>query len=108
MVDQDSEDNKFLAALTYFGIIFMILALVANGKSKHVRFHANQALVLDVVYVIGALLAIIPVLGWIVVGILSLLVFIFRIMGIVKAVKCRQEELPLFGKYVIIPKSSSI
>ncbi len=101
-ITPDARENKTLAALSYFGIIFMIFALVANGKSAHVRFHANQAIVLDVVSVVGALIMIIPFLGWAIYGIMNLLIFIFRIMGIVNAAKGKQSELPLVGKYKII------
>ncbi len=82
--------------------MFMILGLVANGTSKHVRFHANQALVLDIATVLLAFIAIIPVLGWIVTGIGYFVFFIFRIIGIVNAMKCTKNELPLVGKYRII------
>ncbi len=101
-VTQDAMDNNGLAALCYLSPLFTVLALVANGKSEFVRFHANQGVCLDVLYLISTLLLIIPFLGWFVYGILSLVLLIFRIMGIVNAKKYRMNELPICGKWTII------
>ncbi len=101
-VTQDAMDNNGLAALCYLSPLFTVLALVANGKSDFVRYHANQGVCLDVLYLICTLLLIIPFLGWFVYGILTFVLLIFRIMGIVNARKYRMSELPICGKWTII------
>ena len=67
--DSDVQQNKGMAALSYLGILCLIL-LLAKRDSKFAQFHAKQGLVLLIAEVIlgfaAGLLAIIPVIGWIV------------------------------------------
>ena len=51
---EDIEKNKVVAGLSYFGILFF-LPLVAAPDSRFGKFHANQALVLLLAGVVGAI-----------------------------------------------------
>lgn len=51
---EDIERNKVVAGLSYFGILFF-LPLVAAPDSRFGKFHANQALVLLLAGVVGAI-----------------------------------------------------
>ncbi len=78
---QDINDNKVLCVLAYIPILFW-LPLAACSGSKYGRFHANQGLLLLitggvlwlVTAIIGLILGWIPVLGWIICGLLDLAV----------------------------------
>ena len=99
----DAEDiakNKGISALAY--IIFFI-PLIACPNSVFGKFHANQGLLLLITAVIGSIiLSIIPIIGWILLPLFSLAVFIFAIVGIVNTVNGNSKELPLIGKYRIL------
>ncbi len=98
----DALENRGLAAICYLGPAFQILALVANGKSAFVRHHANQGLALDILTLLSALMVIIPILGAIAYGIFSIVLLVFRIMGILNARKYKNSVLPICGEWKFI------
>ncbi len=61
-----SDSNKVLAALGYpFGIIALVMILTEPGqKDPFVKYHAWQALFLNIAYVLGWIVFWIPVIGW--------------------------------------------
>lgn len=87
-------DKKVTGIIAYIGLIGWLIAYLAGDK-EGAKFHLNQALVLA----LGEL-----IVGWIPVigGILSLVLFIFAIMGIVSAAKEEEKELPLIGGIKIL------
>lgn len=98
---KDIADNKIIALFSYLGILFLI-PLLASPNSKYARFHANQGLVLFLANIVLGIVAVIPILGWIVGGIGSVVAFILAILGIVNAVTGKAKELPLIGKISIL------
>ena len=96
---QDIEKNKVMALLAY--IIFLI-PLRAAKDSKFARFHANQGLVLFLGGIIASVVAVIPVIGWIVAPIAGLVITVLAIIGILNALNGRAKELPVIGKFKIL------
>ena len=97
---EDIQNNKVMAVLSYFGILALIPFLAAK-ESPYAQFHAKQGLTLfivEIVYsVLSVILAFIPVIGLIVSGVLGLCVFVLAILGIVNAVQGQAKELPIIG-----------
>lgn len=98
---KDIEDNKILSLFSYLGILFLI-PLLAAPNSKFARFHTNQGLVLFIANIIVSVIAVIPLLGWIVGGIASIVTFVLMILGIVNAVTGKAKDLPIIGKIRIL------
>lgn len=98
---EDISSNKVSAVISYLWILF-IVPLIAAPNSPYARFHANQGLLLFIFDLIIAIIACIPVVGWIVGGIGAVAVLVFRVMGIVNSINGEAKELPLIGKYRII------
>ena len=98
--NNDVDSNKLFAILAYFGILVLIPIFVAKD-SKFARFHANQGLILIIGEIAASIIAAIPHLGWIG-SIVSLICFIFAIIGIINAAKGEFKELPYIGKYQIL------
>lgn len=110
---EDIERNKVVAGLSYFGILFF-LPLVAAPDSRFGKFHANQALVLLLAGVVGAIsLGIISVvltlIWWRLALLSSVLYTVFglaltavAIIGLVNAFQGKAKELPLISKINII------
>ncbi len=96
---QDIEKNKVMALLAY--IIFLI-PLLAAKDSKFARFHTNQGLVLFLGGIIASVVAVIPVIGWIVAPIAGLVITVLAIIGILNALNGRAKELPVIGKFKIL------
>lgn len=108
----DVQNNKVMAVLSYFGILWLVPLLGAKN-SKFAQFHANQGLVLClfeiaygiVVRVINAIVGSIPVVGLIVGLVLSLLYLVWlvlAILGIVNACQGKAKDLPIIGGIRIV------
>ncbi len=107
-VRQPSPDDKYryLAALSYLSIFALIVLGIFAGKdSNYFRRHANQVVALYIWFLACSVVMIIPILGWIVGGIGYIAGIVFMIMAIVKAIKCVDYEIPVFGKVKIIPEA---
>lgn len=98
---EDISSNKITALLSYLGILF-IVPLVAAPNSPFAKFHANQGLLLFLFNIAVGIVALIPVLGWIVSAVCGVISLVFAVLGIVNAVKGQAKELPIIGKYRII------
>jgi uncharacterized membrane protein len=96
----DVSKNKTIAIVSYF--LFFIPLLSAN-KSKFAMFHANQSLILLLISVAASILSgIIPVVGSIIGGVVSIGVFILWVMGIISASNGEVKPLPVIGEYKIL------
>lgn len=97
---EDIEKNKTMAGLSY---IIFFLPLLVCPDSKYGKFHANQALLLLIVSVIGNIvLGFIPVIGWMLLPVYAVAILIMGIMGLVNGFGGKVKQLPLIGKYTII------
>ena len=96
---QDIEKNKVLAVLAY---ILFFVPLLAAKDSKFARFHTNQGLVLFLGGIIASVVAVIPVIGWIVAPIAGLVITVLAVIGIINALNGRAKELPVIGKFKIL------
>ena len=96
----DIEKNKTMAGLAY---LIFFLPLLVCPDSKYARFHANQALLLFIVAIAGnIILGIIPIVGWILMPIYAVVIFVLAIMGLINGFGGKAKRLPVFGKYDIL------
>ena len=99
-------------ALCYvLGFITGIVFLVIEKDNRFVRFHAAQSICVSVVIIglsialsiVGSVLAFVPVLGWLVALLLSLVVgfgsFILWIVLMFKAFSGQEWEVPIAGQW---------
>lgn len=92
---KDIEDNKFLAAIAYLGIICFV-PLFLKKDSDFAQFHAKQGFILFLVMIIGWFISFIPVVNFL----FSLLILYFVLSGVYNAWSGRYWEMPILGKYV--------
>ncbi len=89
-------DNKILAVSCYlFGFIGIIVAALFAKDSKYMKFHVKQALRLSIAEVLAFIPCIIPILGWIVTGVLCVILFVVEIIAIVWAFQGKSKDLPM-------------
>lgn len=105
---QDITENKVFAILAYIPILFW-LPLACCNQSQYGRFHANQGLLLLITGVvlgvvsaiINALLGWIPVLGWILCGLIKIVVWAIEVGLLIYGMVCtgqgKAKELPGIG-----------
>lgn len=105
----DIEKNKVVAGLGY---IFFAIPLLADSKSPFNRYHANQSLVLLILYMVvnAAISLLVGLLGWIpiigtilafILSIVSLVagigMFTLVVIGLVSTVNGSAKQLPIVG-----------
>jgi uncharacterized membrane protein len=93
-IPTDNESHKFVAALSYLGILVFV-PLLLKRDSAFARKHSAQGVLLLATWMIALFLVWIPVIGWIL-GIVLGLVHLFAFL------KCLQGEfweVPVIGSY---------
>lgn len=89
-------DNKILAVSCYlFGFIGIIVAALFAKDSKYMKFHVKQSIRLSVAEILAFIPSIIPILGWIVTGVIFLILFVVEIIAIVWAFQGKSKDLPV-------------
>ena len=88
---KDIEEGKALAVISYFWLISLIVLLVKKDN-EFVLFHARQGLVLAI---LATIFSLIPIIGWL----LNIVVIIFAVVGIVKALAGETWKMPLLGDF---------
>ena len=99
----NENDDKVIGILSYLGILWIIAYIMyGNKKSENNLFHIRQGLGLFIawiaMYIVGYIMAYIPIIGWLVMLALWIFLLVIAIMGIINAAKGEQKYLPLIGK----------
>lgn len=104
MTNKVIEEGKGCAITAYLliGIIWYFVDEKMR-KNSFAKFHVQQSIVLLIASVIasiaGAILAIIPFIGFLISIVLNIAVLVLWIMGILNAVNGKEKELPIIGNY---------
>ena len=91
-------DNN-AAGLAYVTIIPAIIFLVVAPYNQKplIRFHAWQSIFLNIAWFAISIIAIIPILGWLIFGVGMLVLFVAWIIVLLKALKGERYKLPIIG-----------
>jgi uncharacterized membrane protein len=99
MAEAKGNENLMAAASYLLGFITGIIMLVLEKQSSFVRFHAMQSTILfGGIFVANIALGFIPVLGWLVGLVLSLVAFILWIVLMWKAFQGEKYKVPYIGE----------
>lgn len=94
-------DKKVTGIVAYITWIGWIIAYIAGDK-EGAKFHLNQALVLMLCSLVNMVIGVIPLIGTILSPIISIVIFVFAIIGIVSAANDQEKELPFIGSIRIL------
>lgn len=86
-------DSKLTGIIAYLGLIGFVIAYVAGDK-EGAKFHLNQALVINLAFLITA----VPIIGWL----LSIPLLILWIMGLIAAINEEEKPIPVLGSIKIL------
>jgi uncharacterized membrane protein len=86
----DAKTTSIVAYLTWIGLLVAILL----GDREGAKFHVNQALVIWLFGLLGA----IPCVGWI----WGIFCFICAIIGFISALNGTEKEVPLLGRVKLL------
>lgn len=92
----DAKKNRLLAGLCYFGPLF-IISLALKPKSRFVRYHANQGLLLLLTWIVVNIFDFIPFMG-----LLNIFWIVCFFIGISNAYKGKRKPLPVIGDITLI------
>ena len=84
---KDAEENKFVAALSYLGILFLVPLLVKKD-SPFAQFHAKQGLILCVGFLVFSF---IPFFGWLA----NLVLLVVAVVAIIQTLSGKMWEIPI-------------
>jgi uncharacterized membrane protein len=93
--------DKTVAILSYITILGFIAAIFMhqNHKTALGAFHLRQMLGMVVTAIAGAVVGVVPILGWIVWFFVVLVLFVFWVMGLLSAVKGEMRPVPVLGEH---------
>ena len=97
----DIAQNKYLCILCYLGLLLLI-PLLTKPDSPYCKYHSNQGLVLMLFLIAVSIVAIIPILGWIVMIVGWIFGLVCWIIGLVNVCSGHVKPLPLIGKITIL------
>jgi len=86
----DAKTTGIVAYITWIGLLIAIIL----GDREGAKFHVNQALVIWLAGLLGA----IPCLGWI----WGIFCFICAVMGFIAAINGEEKSVPLLGKIKLL------
>ncbi len=86
---KDIEENRYVAALSYLGVLFLV-PLFMKKESPFAQFHARQGLVFTIAWIVGSFIFWFPLIGWA----LMLLLFVANIMALVRTISGQAWEVP--------------
>jgi len=95
---KDISDNKIFAMLPYLFSILGVIAALMSG-SEYAKFHARQAMKLDIVLLIAALVNIIPFLGWIAYGVWALITLVLVVIAFIQVCKGQAKEPAIISSF---------
>jgi len=95
------EESVLWATLAYvLSIVGFLLVLSMRKHDRYALFHAKQSLVLFFGFVIAWLVeAVVPLVGWLVGRVLTVLLVILVVVGIVNALRGKETPLPVVGVF---------
>ncbi|MDR0901626.1 MAG: hypothetical protein LBM92_02525 [Opitutaceae bacterium] len=97
-----STEDKTVAIVSYLTLIGFIVAIVMHSskKTKLGAFHLRQTLGLLITGFALGIVAVVPVIGWIIAPLGSLFLFVCWILGFIAAIGGKEKPFPLIGKLI--------
>ena len=94
------EQNKLIGIISYITVIGFIIALILNQEKKDPfsSFHIRQSLGIFVTGLGLSILAVVPIIGWIVAIVGSLVVLVMWILGLISAINGTMKPVPVLGE----------
>ncbi|MFA7286086.1 MAG: DUF4870 domain-containing protein [Patescibacteria group bacterium] len=94
-----AQADRVLAVLSYLWIFFVV-PLVLRPESAFIQFHAKQGIVVALAWFMLWVIGIVPLLGWLLFPVGSLLLLAVNVLAIVKAWQGEMWRIPYLHQYV--------
>lgn len=95
------EAGKSNAIIAYLTLIGFIIALVLNNEKKNsfTSFHIRQSLGLICTGFALGLINIVPIIGWIVGLLGTIVIIVFWVIGLIAAINGQEKHVPILGEH---------
>lgn len=90
----DIDQGKAMAGISYFGILGFLIAMVTSRENRYVMFHAQQSLLLTIIFFIRYI-PFTPGLLDMIVGLMAIVLFI---IGLINGFGGKVQPLPVVGE----------
>lgn len=98
-------NDKLFAIIAYIGIFWLVGLLVAPEKDHaFVKNHVNNGILLTLCSVVANIILAIPILGWIIGGLLDIVILVFWVISLIAAIKGEKYTLPIIGDKITLIK----
>ena len=100
---KDISDNKVISMVVYlFGIVGVLVGLLAGVNSKYASFHVREALKIEVLS--GLVLIATCLLSWTLIvpvaaGVFAIILFVVKIIAFIQVCKGQAKELPVVKSF---------
>ena len=99
----DISANKVLAMVPYImGWLCIIITLLASGTSAYAGFHVRQALKIQVLTALSLVLAVIPFVGWAVIGVWGVIATVLNLICFVRVCQGKAKEPPIVSRMAFL------
>lgn len=96
----DISANKVFALIPYLmGWVGVIITLLASSSSPYAGFHVRQALKIQIVTLLSLVLAIIPFLGWIAIGVWAIIALVLDLICFFRVCSGKAIEAPIVSSF---------
>ena len=96
----DISANKVFALIPYLmGLVGVIITLLASSSSPYAGFHVRQALKIQIVTLLSLVLAIIPFLGWIAIGVWAIIALVLDLICFFRVCSGKAIEAPIVSSF---------
>ncbi len=94
-----AEEDKTVAVVAYLTLIGFIAAVIihSNKKTKLGAYHLRQMLGFMLSLLVFFVLVVIPIIGWLLIPLFYICMFVLWIMGLIAAIKGEMKPMPLVG-----------
>ena len=113
MNNEHNDNVKFLSALSYISVLFIVGHFAVEKDNPDLRFHKYQGAVLfgtfSVLYILELLIILIlsfvppvqTILGFVLTAAITLAYIMMIVFGVSSALKFEQKQLPFIGFYAV-------
>lgn len=91
-------DANVIAAISYLGIL-CIVPLLLKKDDAFAQHHGKQGLIILIAWVLLFAVGWFPVIGWFIAFFGGIMLLVFMIIGIIKALSGEKWVMPILGKY---------
>ncbi len=96
--NKEIQEGKIFAVIAYLWILCLV-PLLLKKENKFALFHAKQGLVLFICEIALWIIGIIPIIGWLISVLGSLVCGVLALIGIIQALMDNYWKMPILGDY---------